>query len=53
MDYEISYNFRMGKEILPAVVMCYATEVASILRNMALLAMDRGYQFSNVTMKRR
>ena len=49
MDYDISYNFKVGKEVLPAVVMCYATEVASILRNMAHLAITKRFKFSNVT----
>ena len=51
--YEISYNFKVNGEIIPAMCCCFAYEVASILRNMALMAMDRGYQFSNVTLKKK
>ena len=46
-DYVISYTHKLGE----CSMMVYSWEVASILRNMALLAID-GHQFSNVTMKR-
>lgn len=44
-DYEISYTHRLGV----CSMMCYSWEVASILRNLALWAID-GHQLSNVTL---
>ena len=49
MDYFIEYNFKAGREVLPACLYVYATEVASILRNMAHLAIAKRFKFSNVT----
>ena len=45
--YTISYTHTLGE----CSLMCNACEVASILRNIALLAMD-GHKFSNVTISR-
>ena len=44
MKYTISYTHTLGE----CSLMCNPCEVASILRNIALLAMD-GHKFSNVT----
>ena len=51
--YEITYNFKVNGEVIPAMCCCFAYEVASILRNMAHMAIMRGYQFSNVTLKKK
>lgn len=46
-DYLISYTHTLGA----CSMMVYSWEVASVLMNMALMAID-GHQFSNVTLKR-
>lgn len=46
-DYLLSYTHTLGA----CFMMVYSWEVASVLRNMALMAIE-GHQFSNVTMKR-
>lgn len=48
MDYEISYTIPCGKFSLLA----YSHEVAGILRNMALMAINHKIRLSNVTLKR-
>ena len=48
MDYEISYTIPCGKFTLLA----YADEVASILRGMAYMAINKKIRLSNVTLKR-
>lgn len=48
MDYEISYTIPCGKFTL----MAYSSEVASILRNMALMAINNKIRLSNVTLKK-
>lgn len=50
--FEIRYNFNMGGEIVPALCCCFAYEVASVLRNMAHLAINRGFKISNVSIKK-
>ena len=50
--YFISYTCRQGRQDFPASFFVYGNEIASILRNMAHLAMCRGFQYSNVTLKR-
>jgi len=48
MDYEISYTIPCGK----FTMLAYAYEVAGILRNMALMAIEKKIRLSNVTLKR-
>ena len=50
--YFISYTCRQGKQNFPASFFVYGNEIASILRNMAHLAMCRGFQYSNVTLRK-
>lgn len=47
MKYQISYTHTLGE----CSLLCNPCEVASILRNIALLAMD-GHHFANVTISR-
>ena len=47
MKYQISYTHTLGE----CSLMCQPCEVASILRNIALLAMD-GHHFANVTISK-
>lgn len=47
MSYYVSYHHVLGD----AVIRCYASEVASILRNMTHMALQ-GHKFSNVTITR-
>lgn len=44
MSYYVSYRHTLGD----ASIKCYAWEIAGILRNMAILAIQ-GHKFSNVT----
>ena len=44
MSYEISYTHALGD----VAIRCYGYEVASVLRNMVILALQ-GHSFSNVT----
>jgi len=46
MSYEISYTHTLGC----ASLRCYKWEVASVLRNLAHMALQ-GHKFSNVTIK--
>ena len=48
MDYVISYTFPCGRSSL----MVYSYEVASILRNLALMAIENKISLSNVTLRR-
>lgn len=44
MSYYVSYRHTLGD----ASIKCYAWEIAGILRNMTILAIQ-GHKFSNVT----
>ena len=50
--YFISYTCRQGKVDFPASFFVYGNEIASILRNMAHLAICRGFEYSNVTFRK-
>ena len=50
--YVISYTCKQGRQLFPASFFAYGNEIASILRNMAHLAICRGFEYSNVTLRR-
>ena len=50
--YIVSYQVRQGNHLIPATLFAYAFEVSSILRNMAHLAINRGFRYSNVTLRK-
>ena len=50
--YIVSYHVRQGNNLIPATLFAYAWEIASILRNMAHLAISCGFEYSNVTFKK-
>lgn len=50
--YFISYTCRQGSKDFPASFFVFSNEIAGILRNMAHLAICRGFKYSNVTLRK-